>query len=148
MEIIAESVLKICESGQKVSPTTTELNIFERTKSYSCIWEVPNKHRIMCECLQTLLMRLTAKMPEASQKTSAELMFKVGRFEKNSVLSERRQGKLLSEAGQSALTELLRVSLLLATKDGGNLKVKKTKSTLQRFAGLVQYRGDPGTARL
>lgn len=61
---------------------------------------------------------------------------------KNSVLSERSQGKLLSEAGQSALTELLRVSLLLATKDGGNLKVKKTKSTLQRFAGL----GDPKTA--
>lgn len=81
----------------------------------------------MCECLQTLLMRLTAKMPEASQKTSAELMFKVGRFGRTLCFqSETGQAPV---RGRSAC-----VSLLLATKDGGNLKVKKTIS--QHCKGL------------
>lgn len=56
------------------------INISKRTNPHSSIQEVPNKHRIMWVCLQTLLLRLTAKMPESSQKTSAELMFKVGRL--------------------------------------------------------------------
>lgn len=71
---------KVWEWSESFPNNNWTINISKRTKTHSSIQEVPNKHRIMWVCLQTLLLRLTEEMPESSRKTSAELMFKVGRL--------------------------------------------------------------------